>query len=269
MNIKLNNISPTEAVIQIEGEIGLCEEMQRTQSTQSTQNATSNVVSTYEKFRELLSQIVADGVSTIRVNIRSTGGSVSDALLIHGSLCELQGVEIHTHCYGFTASAATIIAQAASKGCRHVASTALYLVHNASTAIEGNAAAAEATAALLAKTDERIADIYASRSGYPADHFRSLMAREAGQGEWLTPREVIEAGLADAIEEISPLKAAVSKLRNLMRQIFEPEQAATIAISSAAPTATLPKDDPTIENAAVSLSGNQKAYLRDAELFRG
>lgn len=266
MNIKLNNISPAEAVIQIEGEIGLNEETQR---AQSGQNAAPNVASTYEKFRELLAQIVADGVSVIRVNIRSTGGSVADALLMHGALCELQGVEIHTHCYGYTASAATIIAQAASKGCRHVASTALYLVHNASTAIEGNAAAAEATATLLTKTDEQIAAIYAARSGQPTDHFRNLMAREAGQGEWLTPNEVIEAGLADTIEDVSPLKAAVSKIRNLMRQIFEPEQTVVIAVSNADPTTTLPKDDPKIENAAIALSGNQKAYLQDAELFRG
>ena len=75
----------------------------------------------------------------IVVDIRSTGGDVNDALLIHDALCSLDA-HITTRCYGYTASAATIIAQAASPGCREISANALYLIHTAICAAEGNAA---------------------------------------------------------------------------------------------------------------------------------
>ena len=49
------------------------------------------------------------------------------------------GAQVTTRCYGYTASAATIVAQAASPGCREIAPTTLYLVHNSLCSVEGNA----------------------------------------------------------------------------------------------------------------------------------
>ena len=40
-----------------------------------------------------------------------------------------QGAEVVTRCYGYVASAATVIAQAASPGCREISSNAFYLIH--------------------------------------------------------------------------------------------------------------------------------------------
>ena len=134
----------------------------------------------------------------IVVNIRSTGGDVNDALLIYESLVALDA-KITTRCFGYTASAATIIAQAASKGCREIASSALYLVHMSSSAIEGNVADLTERIDLLRKTDDRIASLYASRSGREKEYFVTLMAENRGQGRWLSPEEVVEAGLADTI----------------------------------------------------------------------
>ena len=56
-----------------------------------------------------------------------------------------------TRCYGYVASAATLIAQAASEGRREISAGALYLVHAAACAAEGNAAELEARAELLRK----------------------------------------------------------------------------------------------------------------------
>ena len=42
---------------------------------------------------------------------------------------------------------------------------------------------------MLHKTDERIARIYAERSGMPQQHFTELMNRNHGNGQWLTPEE--------------------------------------------------------------------------------
>ena len=99
------------------------------------------------------------------------------------------------------ASAATLIAQAASEGRREISAGALYLVHAAACAAEGNAAELEARAELLRKTDERLAALYARRSGRPQEEFAQRMAENNGNGRWLSPEETVAAGLADRIVE--------------------------------------------------------------------
>ena len=261
MNIIVNNSASAEAVVKIEGPIGFSE---------------GGV--TYESFCAELQTALAAGAETLRVEIRSTGGSVHDALLIHGALCALDGVRVETRCYGFVASAATVVAQAASQGGRSVASTALYLVHNASTAVEGTARAAAAAAELLAKTDRRIAELYAERSGRPVEAFEELMARADGAGEWLSAAEAVEVGLADAVEEVSSWSKTVERIKNFMTSLFdvpkeweiEPivDEAPDSLAADAPPTATKPKEDPELRSDAVDLAPNAAAYGRDAALFR-
>ena len=176
--------------IDIEGVIGVPEQNQ-------FENASSRVA-TFETFRREVERIAQVAATSVVVNIRSTGGDVNDALLIYEAL---QGLDarITTRCYGYTASAATIIAQAADKGCREISSNALYLIHNSMCAIEGNASTLESRAELLRKTDERLAHLYAQHSGREAENFVELMAENNGEGRWLTAEETVEAGLADKI----------------------------------------------------------------------
>ena len=176
--------------IDIEGVIGLPEGEQFADSTHS--------IATYERFREKVEKIREIQADEVIVNIRSTGGDVNDALLIYEALVALDA-KITTRCYGYTASAATIIAQAASSGCREIASSALYLIHLSSSVIEGNASDLTERIELLKKTDDRIASLYALRSGREKAVFDILMAQNGGRGRWLSPEEVVEAGLADTI----------------------------------------------------------------------
>ncbi|MDE5962652.1 MAG: ATP-dependent Clp protease proteolytic subunit, partial [Alistipes sp.] len=178
--------------IDIEGTIGVPEEWQF--------EVPEERVATYDKFREALRRITEIKAPEVVVNIRSTGGDVNDALLIHDALRTLDA-RITTRCYGYTASAATIIAQAATEGCRELSANALYLIHNAVCATEGNAAELESRIELLRQTDARIAGIYANRSGHPVEEFEALMAENNGNGRWLSPDETIAAGLADRIIE--------------------------------------------------------------------
>lgn len=179
-----------EAVVDIEGVIGVPERMQFGEA--------DGRVATYARFADALASIRALHAPRVVVNIRSTGGDVNDALLIFDALRAL-GVQVVTRCYGYVASAATIIAQAASPGCREISSGALYLIHCSESAAEGNARSLSAAKELLDRTDERIAAIYAERSGLPAERFAELMNENAGRGRWLTPEETVEAGLADAV----------------------------------------------------------------------
>lgn len=304
--IRLNNRAAA-MVVEIEGLIGVPEGWQFENDDER--------VATYERFRSVVQQIEDADPRSVTVHIRSIGGSVGDALLIYDALCVLsqRGVEVTTICHGYVASAATIIAQAASEGRRMVSSGTLYLIHNATTTLEGNSGDATRTADLLDKTDERIAAIYARRSSRPAEEFRELMGRDAGRGEWLSPDEVVAFGLADTVEAASPLVRLKERVRNLLgrsaagvsnvvmallegpdlalaetevevsdngvgqlvKQISDLEQQVNRlsddnAMLRARPSATLPKEDPTIDTVtgySASL-GNKTAYQEDVMAFR-
>lgn len=189
--IKIKNEVDT-TVIDIEGVIGLSEQWQ-------FENPDSRIA-TYERFRECVARIADIRNTHIIVNIRSTGGDVNDAILIYEAL-RATGAHITTRCYGYTASAATIVAQAASEGSRLIAPTSLYLIHNSLCSTEGNAEELEQQVDMLRQTDQRIAEIYATRSGRDVEHIAALMAENGGRGRWLSPAEAIAEGLADALTE--------------------------------------------------------------------
>lgn len=187
--IKIDNAAEV-CRIDIEGTIGCSEEAQAGPDRERT--------ATYQRFREALEAIAGIEAPEVVVEIRSTGGDVNDALLIHDALRALRG-RVTTRCYGYTASAATLIAQAACEGRRELSANALYLIHNSVCAAEGTASELEACGELLRRTDERIAALYAARSGRPVDEIASLMGENGGAGRWLSPEEAVAAGLADRI----------------------------------------------------------------------
>lgn len=170
-DIQITNRNDT-CFVDIEGVIGVPEEWQFDQP--------SSRVATYEKFRDSLDRLREIDAPEIVVNIRSTGGDVNDALLIYEALSSLDG-HIVTRCYGYTASAATVIAQAASEGCREISAHALYLIHNSICTAEGNAEELATRIDLLRKTDARLAEVYAARSGRTPEEF-TLLRREPAAG---------------------------------------------------------------------------------------
>ncbi|MDR0954538.1 MAG: ATP-dependent Clp protease proteolytic subunit [Rikenellaceae bacterium] len=205
--ITIRNQSKKTTEIRIEGIIGIAEKTQFDDPQER--------ISTYEAFQNALRQIRRIKAETVIVNIRSTGGNVNDALLIHDALSSLEGCQIVTRCYGYIASAATIIAQAATKGCREISKNALYLIHQASSSAEGNAGELVQTADLLGKTDERIAQVYAAASGREVEPFIALMRENSGNGRWLSPEEVIREGLADKV--IAPAKITNQAQETLLK----------------------------------------------------
>ena len=285
--IQINN-SAEVCRIDIEGTIGIPEEWQFDDPEAR--------VATYERFSKALQRIAGIEAPEVVVNIRSTGGDVNDALLIHDALRQLPA-RITTRCYGYTASAATIIAQAASEGCREISANALYLIHTAVCATEGNAAEIAGKLDLLHQTDARIAAVYAARSGRPAEEFEALMAENNGNGRWLSPEEAVAAGLADVVTDAAG-HPAPSLTRNIARgwerllvriglstgeQLpadrnvlhTEGEERELLRRSAAAvrqaqqrvvPTQTRPREDPSYGD--LVRTANQRAYSEDAKRLR-
>ena len=215
--IKIKNEVDT-TIIDIDGTIGVAESWQY--------DDPESRVTTYERFTEVVSQIADIKNSHIRVNIRSTGGDVNDALLIYESL-KATGAMVTTCCYGYTASAATIVAQAASEGCRLIAPTSLYLIHQSLCSAEGNADELQAEIDMLRQTDRRIAEVYATRSGRQLEDIEALMSENGGRGRWLSPVECVAEGLVDAVEsdgaahggQVSFAERAKKGVRALLRTI--------------------------------------------------
>ncbi|HIW66147.1 MAG TPA: Clp protease ClpP [Candidatus Alistipes intestinipullorum] len=274
--------------IDIEGTIGIPEEWQFDDPDAR--------VATYERFRDTLRRIAEIDAEEIVVNIRSTGGDVNDALLIHDALRQLPA-RITTRCYGYTASAATIIAQAASEGCREISANALYLIHNAICAAEGNASEMASKIELLRQTDARIAGVYAARSGRPVGEFEALMAENNGNGRWLSPEEALAAGLADRIIDRAEGRNGIptrnlangwSRLlarmglkkacpqepdRNILhfdsdlpQSLWRSALAAEEARCRVLPSRTKPCEDPSYGDTI--RSANERAYAEDVKHFR-
>lgn len=194
--IEIDN-SAGVATIDIEGSIGVSESCQFGEGDAR--------IATYDKFRSKVADIKAQNVRKVVVNIRSTGGDVNDAILIYDAIKSLSS-KVETRCYGYTASAATIIAQAASEGLRKMSANSLYLIHRSSCSVDGNASTIASRLELLQKTDERIATIYSQASGRPVEEFITLMGANDGKGKWLTATEAKEAGLIDVILDAVNIK---------------------------------------------------------------
>ena len=146
-------------------------------------------------------------------------------------------------------------------------------------------------------TDERLAALYARRSGRPQEEFAQRMAENNGNGRWLSPEETVAAGLADVVTDAAG-HPAPSLTRNIARgwerlliriglsageQLpadrnilhTEGEERELLRRSAAAvrqaqqrvvPTQTRPREDPSYGD--LVRTANQRAYSEDAKRLR-
>lgn len=141
----------------------------------------------------------------ISVYISSLGGDVNEALKIRQIFLERKG-KVTAYIYGFTASAATIIATGADEIVQSAA--ALQLVHQASLWVDTfgqlnkeqiaeEIKRLQATAEDLATVDGVIASIYVTRYGLTEQEAKELMTAAL----WLDAKTCKEKGLCDRIAE--------------------------------------------------------------------
>lgn len=145
------------------------------------------------------SQFVKDlrqypNATRINVYINSPGGNVFAAAAIKNQLSSHKA-EVHSYIDGLCASAAVGLAMGASVV--HMSRSALIMIHNPSTRIEGEAKDLQKGIEFLQKVKTTIISIYQEKTALPEDKLIALMDEET----WLTADEALAMGFIDNIVE--------------------------------------------------------------------
>lgn len=142
-------------------------------------------------------------VDEFKVLINSLGGIVTDGLAIYHELATSE-TPVVVEIAGVAASMASVIAMAG--GTIRMAKNAHFMIHDPWNVAVGNAEELRRAADLLDQFGTSLVDIYAQRTGIDADEIREMMARDNGEGTWLTAEEAKELGFVD--EVIGPVEAS-------------------------------------------------------------
>lgn len=164
--------------------------------------------------QQLIEDLANIEASTIDVRINSAGGLVFEGLAIYNALVR-HSARIVTHVDGIAASISSIIALAGDEV--RIAENAFLMVHRAWGVVVGNAIDMRATADVLEKLDDGLAQTYASKSGKTQAQARKWMDGET----WFSATDAKEQGLADVIEGKREEKAAfnLSEYRHVPDQV--------------------------------------------------
>lgn len=128
----------------------------------------------------------------IELRINSGGGEIFDAFTIHAALCAR---DVAVYIDGVAASAASFIAMAASPGKLFMAKNASMMIHDGQTAVAGDASELAAMVDILNRESQKIAGIYAERTGKGVEYFRAKMRSTT----WYDANEALAEGLIDGV----------------------------------------------------------------------
>jgi len=124
------------------------------------------------------------------VNVNSPGGDFFEGVTIYNMLREHDGA-ITVNVLGLAASAASIIAMAADE--LKIAKSAFMMIHNSWGLVMGNQNDMRQAAETFAVFDKSMANVYADRSGMPAEGIAKLMDADT----WMDGETAVEDGFAD------------------------------------------------------------------------
>jgi len=184
------------------------------------------------------------GLKSLTLNIDSPGGSVDDGLTIFDAIKAL-GVPVTSNVTGTAASMASVIMLAADQ--IRIAENGRVMIHRVSGGVMGNPDDVAAAAAVMKQFEDRIVNIYMSRTGKDETVIRDLM--KADIGTWFFGQEAVDAGFAD--EVVTGVKA----------KAFQPNWAKNF---TALPVALF--DMPTNPKPTADSPTNMKAILALASL---
>jgi ATP-dependent Clp endopeptidase proteolytic subunit ClpP len=137
--------------------------------------------------------------SAISLRIHSPGGSVYDGLAIYNTI-HSRSSDVTAHVDGLAASAASFIAMAASRVV--MPKTSRMMIHDAQGYAFGDSKELKEMAEILDRESDRIADIYATKTGKTRSTIRDLMKATT----WMDGNEAKDLGFADEVTDKEAVK---------------------------------------------------------------
>jgi ATP-dependent Clp protease, protease subunit len=145
-----------------------------------------------KEFRDALAQIPKG--HRIKLLLNSEGGSVQDGLDMYNAI-KARAADVTCHISGYAVSIASVIPLAASRVISPISS--IWMIHDPWCLAQGNAEEMRATAEMLDKHGEMLAQIYSDETGKSKKAMRDAMKAET----WFTGSQAVEFGLADETED--------------------------------------------------------------------
>jgi ATP-dependent Clp protease protease subunit len=126
----------------------------------------------------------------------SPGGSIIDGMALYDFIQQIrrQGHKVTTSTIGYAASMAGILLQAGDV--RVMGKEAWLMIHEASFGAQGKTGEIEDTVEWVKKVQERIVDIFSSRSNMTKAQIRNKWTR---RDWWISSNEALELGLIDEV----------------------------------------------------------------------
>lgn len=163
---------------------------------------------TANAIRQRLAQLSGD----LTVRISSPGGDVYQGISIMNAL-RLHDGKVTAVIEGLAASAASFIAVGGASEVIMLTNAEM-MVHDAWQVSNGNAADLTKIIADLNRISNNIASIYAKKAGGTADQWREVMQAET----WYTASEAVDAGLADRVDDATPIAATATVAPSMLAQ---------------------------------------------------
>jgi len=135
-----------------------------------------------------------DNERDIKLYINSPGGSVEAGLAIYDTM-QLLRPDIATYCIGTSASFATILLAAGTKGKRYALPNATVHMHQAWGTVQGQVADMKIAAQRMIQLQERIYTILSEHTGQNKER----LARDCDRDFYLLPEEAIDYGIIDHV----------------------------------------------------------------------
>lgn len=176
--------------------------------------------------------------STLRVNIDSPGGSVSDAIAVFNILRET-GAVIDVHVQGIAASAASYLAMVAEEGHLHMPTNTLMMIHKPWLYTAGNSDELRRDADALDKFQAAIETGYMRHWTGDAEELQAAISQDS----WYTAAEAAE--LFGVVVEGEPFEAAAKIDLSKLDQ----EKLPVAALQFGSPAAGAPDNGPGDVNA--------------------
>ena len=169
---------------------------------------------------DIITKIQKDKSDPLEVNIMSPGGSVTEGLAIYDFMRD-QKRKVITRAMGQAASIASIIFMAGDE--REVADNAEIMIHNAWAGVAGNKHELAEFIDRLDDTDQKLINIYSTRSNLNEDQVRDLLDKETFMDAEQAVSQGFATSKANALELVAQYNKSTNETKEPVKMATEEE----------------------------------------------